>query len=104
MICCKDFSGCMGNLTPCVFQWHSKALQGKSREELALEKKRELERRLAGRQRPAQLRQETTENQSGEAHWVEPHAAASRLSASSSSSDSSSSSSSSSSSDTSDSD
>ncbi|KAG7469598.1 hypothetical protein MATL_G00130600 [Megalops atlanticus] len=81
-----------------------KAGSGKSREELALEKKRELERRLqdvSGQLNSAKKPQKTkVEKPSG----VEPHAGVSRLSASSSSSDSSSSSSSSSSSDTSDSD
>ncbi|XP_039624886.1 bromodomain-containing protein 2-like isoform X2 [Polypterus senegalus] len=76
---------------------------GKTREELALEKKRELEKRLqdvSGQLNSVKKPQKTKEKPS----VVEQHPAASRLSASSSSSDSSSSSSSSSSSDTSDSD
>uniref|UniRef100_A0A3B3Q750 Bromodomain-containing protein 2 n=1 Tax=Paramormyrops kingsleyae TaxID=1676925 RepID=A0A3B3Q750_9TELE len=74
-----------------------KTAGGKSREELALEKKQELEKRLqdvSGQLNSAKKPQKAKE----------PHIVASRLSASSSSSDSSSSSSSSSSSDTSDSD
>ncbi|XP_016118086.1 bromodomain-containing protein 2-like [Sinocyclocheilus grahami] len=81
-----------------------KGAAGKSREELTLEKKRELEKRLqdvSGQLNSAKKPQKTkVEKPTG----VEAHAMASRLSASSSSSDSSSSSSSSSSSDTSDSD
>ncbi|RXN14635.1 bromodomain-containing 2-like isoform X1 [Labeo rohita] len=81
-----------------------KAAAGKSREEIALEKKRELERRLqdvSGQLNSVKKPQKTKVEKPTA---VEPHAVASRLSASSSSSDSSSSSSSSSSSDTSDSD
>lgn len=81
-----------------------KGSAGKSREELALEKKRELERRLqdvSGQLNSVKKPQKTKAEKPSAA---EPHAVASRLSASSSSSDSSSSSSSSSSSDTSESD
>ncbi|XP_041091278.1 bromodomain-containing protein 2-like isoform X1 [Polyodon spathula] len=81
-----------------------KPSSGKSREELALEKKRELEKRLqdvSGQLNSAKKPQKTKAEKPSNA---EQHPAASRLSASSSSSDSSSSSSSSSSSDTSDSD
>ncbi|XP_069055071.1 bromodomain-containing protein 2a isoform X2 [Lepisosteus oculatus] len=86
---------------PCVVK---KSGSGKSREELALEKKRELEKRLqdvSGQLNSAKRPPKTKAEKPGP---VQPHAAVSRLSASSSSSDSSSSSSSSSSSDTSDSD
>ncbi|MGH0140583.1 UNVERIFIED_CONTAM: hypothetical protein FKN15_009010 [Acipenser sinensis] len=81
-----------------------KPSSGKSREELALEKKRELEKRLqdvSGQLNSAKKPQKTKAEKPSSA---EQHPTASRLSASSSSSDSSSSSSSSSSSDTSDSD
>ncbi|KAI1902355.1 hypothetical protein AGOR_G00043920 [Albula goreensis] len=81
-----------------------KACGGKSREELALEKKRELERRLQDVSGQLNSAKKPQKPKVEKPSAVEPHAVTSRLSASSSSSDSSSSSSSSSSSDTSDSD
>ncbi|KAG7457596.1 hypothetical protein MATL_G00228910 [Megalops atlanticus] len=81
-----------------------KAGSGKTREELALEKKRELERRLQDVSGQLNSGKKPPKTKAEKPSTVEPHAVASRLSASSSSSDSSSSSSSSSSSDTSDSD
>ncbi|XP_035280652.1 bromodomain-containing protein 2b isoform X2 [Anguilla anguilla] len=81
-----------------------KAGSGKSREELALEKKRELERRLQDVSGQLNSAKKPPKTKAEKPSGVEPHAMVSRLSASSSSSDSSSSSSSSSSSDTSDSD
>ncbi|XP_051519644.1 bromodomain-containing protein 2-like isoform X2 [Myxocyprinus asiaticus] len=80
----------------------TKAVAGKSREELTLEKKRELERRLQDVSGQLNSAKKPQKNKAEKPTTVEPHAMASRLSASSSSSDSSSSSSSSS--DTSDSD
>uniref|UniRef100_A0A8C9S604 Bromodomain-containing protein 2 n=1 Tax=Scleropages formosus TaxID=113540 RepID=A0A8C9S604_SCLFO len=82
-----------------------KASSGKSREELALEKKRELERRLQDVSGQLNSAKKPAKPKVEKPSAVEPHAVASRLTDSSSSSDSStSSSSSSSSSDTSDSD
>ncbi|XP_036411005.1 bromodomain-containing protein 2a isoform X2 [Megalops cyprinoides] len=81
-----------------------KAGSGKTREELALEKKRELERRLQDVSGQLNSGKKPPKTKVEKPSTVESHAVASRLSASSSSSDSSSSSSSSSSSDTSDSD
>ncbi|XP_028819648.1 bromodomain-containing protein 2a isoform X2 [Denticeps clupeoides] len=86
---------------PCVIK---KGTAGKSREELALEKKMELERRLQDVSGQLNSAKKPVKTKAEKPNVVEPHAVASRLSASSSSSDSSSSSSSSSSSDTSDSD
>ncbi|XP_028909711.1 bromodomain-containing protein 2 isoform X3 [Ornithorhynchus anatinus] len=77
---------------------------GKSKEELALEKKRELEKRLQDVSGQLNSAKKPPKKAGGEKAESAQHPAASRLSASSSSSDSSSSSSSSSSSDTSDSD
>ncbi|XP_051991619.1 bromodomain-containing protein 2a [Xyrauchen texanus] len=74
----------------------TKAVAGKSREELTLEKKRELERRLQDVSGQLNSAKKPQKNKAEKPTTVEPHSMASRLSASSSSSDSSSSSSSSS--------
>ncbi|XP_048881482.1 bromodomain-containing protein 2-like [Brienomyrus brachyistius] len=81
-----------------------KSGSGKSREELALEKKKELERRLQDVSGQLNSTKKPQKTKGEKPSAVDPHAMVSRLSASSSSSDSSSSSSSSSSSDTRDSD
>ncbi|XP_056596972.1 bromodomain-containing protein 2a isoform X1 [Triplophysa dalaica] len=82
----------------------TKSTAGKTREEITLEKKLELEKRLQDVSGQLNCNKKTQKTKVEKPTGMEPHAVASRLSASSSSSDSSSSSSSSSSSDTSESD